>query len=191
MRAARLRTSRMPRPAIFTRSPFFRCLVIISTSCSSISRPCFLLSWCCSASAAARCRVVIGLGLDEAATMAAMGQAPWGAECAKPKHYEIRGLTQTVFRYFRHGKSQKAAFLRGFWCTAVAAAARLVYFRGQAPVAQLDRALPSEGKGRTFESSRARQFLPQNQNDFDRSAARTHAAQLITFLFDQLVGGGK
>ena len=35
----------------------------------------------------------------------------------------------------------------------------------QAPVAQLDRALPSEGKGRTFESSRARQFLPQNQND--------------------------
>ena len=28
----------------------------------------------------------------------------------------------------------------------------------RAPVAQLDRALPSEGKGRTFESSRARHF---------------------------------
>ena len=28
----------------------------------------------------------------------------------------------------------------------------------RAPVAQLDRALPSEGKGRTFESSRARQL---------------------------------
>jgi hypothetical protein len=27
-----------------------------------------------------------------------------------------------------------------------------------APVAQLDRALPSEGKGRTFESSRVRQI---------------------------------
>jgi hypothetical protein len=27
-----------------------------------------------------------------------------------------------------------------------------------APVAQLDRVLPSEGRGRTFESSRARQF---------------------------------
>ena len=29
----------------------------------------------------------------------------------------------------------------------------------RAPVAQLDRVLPSEGRGRTFESSRARQFL--------------------------------
>ena len=29
-----------------------------------------------------------------------------------------------------------------------------------APVAQLDRVLPSEGRGRTFESSRARQLLP-------------------------------
>ena len=30
----------------------------------------------------------------------------------------------------------------------------------KAPVAQLDRALPSEGKGRTFESCRVRQFFP-------------------------------
>ena len=32
---------------------------------------------------------------------------------------------------------------------------------GQAPVAQLDRALPSEGKGRTFESSRARHIFQE------------------------------
>src|SRR5262245_59496724 len=41
---------------------------------------------------------------------------------------------------------------------------RLTAFRlskkARAPVAQLDRALPSEGKGRTFESSRARQLFP-------------------------------
>jgi hypothetical protein len=30
---------------------------------------------------------------------------------------------------------------------------------GKAPVAQLDRALPSEGKGHTFESCRVRHFL--------------------------------
>ena len=30
--------------------------------------------------------------------------------------------------------------------------------RGQAPVAQLDRALPSEGRGREFESRRVRHF---------------------------------
>src|SRR3954451_6680783 len=97
--------------------------------------------------------------------MAAMGQAPWRAECAKFKHYEIRGPAQTVFRYFRHGKSQEAAFLRAFWRPAVAAAPRLVYFRANAPVAQLDRALPSEGKGRTFESSRARHFLANHANN--------------------------
>ena len=39
---------------------------------------------------------------------------------------------------------------------AVAAGGGFVYSCAQAPVAQLDRALPSEGKGRTFESSRAR-----------------------------------
>ena len=33
------------------------------------------------------------------------------------------------------------------------------YGVGAGPVAQLDRALPSEGRGRTFESCRVRQFL--------------------------------
>ncbi len=32
------------------------------------------------------------------------------------------------------------------------------YKESDAPVAQLDRVLPSEGKGRTFESSRVRHF---------------------------------
>ena len=37
-------------------------------------------------------------------------------------------------------------------------AERLIPWRVDAPVAQLDRALPSEGKGREFESRRARHF---------------------------------
>ena len=37
--------------------------------------------------------------------------------------------------------------------------AGLRYASQAGPVAQLDRALPSEGKGRTFESSRVRQFF--------------------------------
>ena len=44
--------------------------------------------------------------------------------------------------------------------SAVAAPAPLGYGERKAPVAQLDRALPSEGRGQKFESSRARQFLP-------------------------------
>src|SRR3954470_11540551 len=41
---------------------------------------------------------------------------------------------------------------------AIAALARIRYLGGNAPVAQLDRALPSEGRGQKFESSRARHF---------------------------------
>ena len=35
--------------------------------------------------------------------------------------------------------------------------------RTEAPVAQLDRALPSEGRGREFESRRVRQFSPKRK----------------------------
>ncbi len=42
------------------------------------------------------------------------------------------------------------------------------YKEGNAPVAQLDRVLPSEGKGRTFESSRVRHFPISNNDDVDR-----------------------
>ncbi len=42
---------------------------------------------------------------------------------------------------------------------AVAHARPIRYMNPQAPVAQLDRALPSEGKGHTFESCRVRQLL--------------------------------
>ncbi len=45
----------------------------------------------------------------------------------------------------------------------------------QAPVAQLDRALPSEGKGRTFESSRAR-HSPHPCRTISRSCVRAHRA---------------
>ena len=40
----------------------------------------------------------------------------------------------------------------------VAVAARFGYENSHAPVAQLDRALPSEGRGHKFESCRARHF---------------------------------
>src|SRR3954452_5164668 len=40
----------------------------------------------------------------------------------------------------------------------VAAARPIGYINASAPVAQLDRALPSEGKGHTFESCRVRHF---------------------------------
>ena len=41
--------------------------------------------------------------------------------------------------------------------TPVAAWRRFLYWMNHAPVAQLDRALPSEGRGQGFESLRARQ----------------------------------
>ncbi len=44
-----------------------------------------------------------------------------------------------------------------------------------APVAQLDRALPSEGKGRTFESSRARQHLATDRHRAGQILAVTNA----------------
>src|SRR6185437_15512909 len=70
--------------------------------------------------------------------------------------------------------------------TRIAAGAGFVYSNGDGPVAQLDRALPSEGKGRTFESSRARHFLPQDQNGrlFRRQSVRAAGLQM-TRLFQE------
>ena len=51
LRAARLRTCRMPSPVIFTLSPFFKCLVIMTIRSSSIFWLARLLRRCCSASA--------------------------------------------------------------------------------------------------------------------------------------------
>src|SRR6266699_978395 len=65
---------------------------------------------------------------------------------------------------------------------------------GDAPVAQLDRALPSEGKGHTFESCRVRHFgtklgtpkpavfAPEAQ----KRAFRSHDAQFFLIDFDAL-----
>src|SRR5207302_108059 len=54
---------------------------------------------------------------------------------------------------------------------AVAAWPRLRYARANAPVAQLDRALPSEGRGQGFESLRARQLRTKSNtwDDVSRS----------------------
>ena len=68
---------------------------------------------------------------------------------------EIALLRQQVDR---GGLSVPRADLRSAALRAdVAAPAAFRYFTVVAPVAQLDRALPSEGKGQRFESPRARQ----------------------------------
>src|SRR5438477_10274048 len=43
---------------------------------------------------------------------------------------------------------------------------------GLGPVAQLDRALPSEGRGREFESRRVRQLFPERHEPLRSGAAR-------------------
>ena len=59
-------------------------------------------------------------------------------------------------------------------------------FKHHGPVAQLDRALPSEGKGRTFESSRVRHSMPSHRvaafgvtrKEVDMTA-RTYVASVV------------
>src|SRR6202165_4024743 len=63
MRAARLRTCRMPRPTMRMRSPFFRCLVIRPTRSFRMASACFLDNSCSSAMAAARCLSVTVVGV--------------------------------------------------------------------------------------------------------------------------------
>src|SRR5215471_10572203 len=70
----------------------------------------------------------------------------------------IRGTAEEV----RWRASRNAAAPCG-----VAVAARLRYENGSAPVAQLDRALPSEGRGHKFESCRAR-HLRQGRREQSR-----------------------
>ena len=68
-------------------------------------------------------------------------------------------LTEIVSRSVRQGKS----ILLAAQGRRVAPPWPIRYLRRQAPVAQLDRALPSEGKGHTFESCRARHFTSRFQ----------------------------
>jgi hypothetical protein len=62
----------------------------------------------------------------------------------------IRGTTEEV-----QGRASRNPIATG----GVAVTARLSYENSHAPVAQLDRALPSEGRGHKFESCRARQII--------------------------------
>src|SRR5437868_4852881 len=61
----------------------------------------------------------------------------------------------------------------------VADARPIGYINANAPVAQLDRALPSEGKGHTFESCRVRQSSWHNLMQFMRPSVALIVAGLI------------
>ena len=63
MRAARLRTCRIPRPTMRIRSPFFRCLVILVTRSLRMASACFLDNSWSSAMADARCLSVTVVGV--------------------------------------------------------------------------------------------------------------------------------
>src|SRR6185295_516717 len=76
MRAARLRTTRTPRPTRRMRSPFLRCLVRLVTRSWSRASACFFgISWL-SASSAARCFVETVFCLAFAA-VAMIWRLPW------------------------------------------------------------------------------------------------------------------
>ena len=60
-----------------------------------------------------------------------------------------RGITRVVAIVLYRFRETRAG-------TPVAAWRRFLYWKNYAPVAQLDRALPSEGRGQGFESLRAR-----------------------------------
>src|SRR6478752_9973879 len=78
MRAARFRTCRLPSPAIFTRSRFFKCLVIKPARSLRISWLCFLVNLCFFAKAWANCFVLIAfrvVGLAAAGFAVAVGVA--------------------------------------------------------------------------------------------------------------------
>src|SRR6476660_1088383 len=72
MRAARLRTCRMPRPPMRMRSPFFRCFTTRSTMLPRIASACFLESSWPSATFADRCFSVT-VGAVVLVGVAAMG----------------------------------------------------------------------------------------------------------------------
>ena len=59
---------------------------------------------------------------------------------------------------------------------------------GQAPVAQLDRALPSEGRGHRFESCRARHFSTTPEQNWAPPAAGTSASSGLPHFSDPLAG---
>src|SRR3954452_7805519 len=63
MRAARLRTWRMPRPTMRIRSPFLRCLVTLPTRSVRMASVCFFDSSWSSARPAARCLSVTVVGV--------------------------------------------------------------------------------------------------------------------------------
>src|ERR1700730_9644429 len=103
MRAARLRTCRMPRPAMRMRSPFLRCLTRSPTRSLRIVSACFFGTSWVSARDAARCLMVTVVGV---AAFAMVGRLPVLTHVVfgkTPNH--ARGI-DTRFAAAGHGKNR-------------------------------------------------------------------------------------
>src|ERR1700684_4232322 len=70
-----------------------------------------------------------------------------------------RSSTRTECRPCDQGRFLGLRYISSTTAQAVAAWPAFRYLTPHAPVAQLDRALPSEGRGQGFESLRARQYF--------------------------------
>jgi hypothetical protein len=79
MRSSRCRTSRMPRPAIRMRSPFFRWSVIASTMPASKASACFLSTACVAATSAKIAFSAIVAGVADLGAGLAAGAEVLGA----------------------------------------------------------------------------------------------------------------
>src|SRR5580698_3971541 len=89
--------------------------------------------------------------------------ASWDIERLHGVRIWSSGFSQTVEGAVPSGKRRTLPERRGFAINT-----------SHAPVAQLDRALPSEGKGQRFESSRARHFRVEILLKIPRLAAAPH-----------------
>src|SRR5580704_3647308 len=87
-----------------------------------------------------------------------------------------KSSTRTECRPCDQGRFLGLRYISSTTVPAVAASPAFRYLTPNAPVAQLDRALPSEGRGQGFESLRARQGKPYIYCVFRKTLTATNFA---------------